>query len=134
MGADDDRRLRGDSNIDRPRSSLGNRTPGEFEPPRVCRRRFGLSYAAKGRCVQHGVIAFLGFCRRHVPDRLQQSPVVEPVYPFKCGELDRFEVLPWSPALDDFGFVEAVDRFSEGIVVAVSTYAPTLIKWAMASK
>lgn len=34
-------------NRTRPHSSLGGRTPDQaYEPPRVCRRRFGLSHAA----------------------------------------------------------------------------------------
>ena len=46
--------------------------------------------------------------------------IKQPVHPFQCGELDSFEVLPWSSAMDDFGFVETVDRFGESIVVAVA--------------
>ncbi len=42
--------------------------------------------------------------------------MVEPVHPFECGELHGFEVAPWSPAMDDLGFVKAVDRFGERVV------------------
>lgn len=46
--------------------------------------------------------------------------MVEPVYPFQGSELDRFEAPPWSTPMDDFSLVETVDRFGEGVVVAVA--------------
>src|SRR3954470_7043978 len=48
---------------------------------------------------------------------------VEPVDPFEGGELDRFEAAPGAAPMDHLGFVEAVDGFGEGIVVAVTDAA-----------
>ena len=63
----------------------------KVEPPRVCRRPFGLSHAAMAGSFQHGVVAFLGFGRRDVADGLQQPAIVEPVHPFQRRELDGLE-------------------------------------------
>ena len=35
-------------------------------------------------------------------------------------ELDGLERAPWSASMDDLGLVETVDRFGEGVVVAVA--------------
>jgi hypothetical protein len=45
--------------------------------------------------------------------------VVEPVDPFQRGKLDRFHGSPWSAPLDHLGFIEAVDRLGEGIVIRI---------------
>ena len=44
-----------------------------------------------GWCLQHSVVALLGFGRRDVADGLQGPAIVEPVDPFQSGELDGFE-------------------------------------------
>lgn len=71
-----------------------------------------------GWFVQHGVVAFFGLGWRNVVDRLQQPAVVEPV-----RELDALEGAPWPAAMDHLSFVEAVDRFRESVVVAVTNAA-----------
>jgi hypothetical protein len=38
-----------------------------------------------------GVISFLGFGWRDVADGLQQTTMIEPVYPFERGELNGLE-------------------------------------------
>jgi beta-lactamase superfamily II metal-dependent hydrolase len=70
--------------------------------------------------IDHGVVACLGFGRRDVADRLQQPAIVEPVDPGQCRELDGLEAPPRSAAVNDLCLVEAVDRFGESIVVAVT--------------
>jgi hypothetical protein len=70
--------------------------------------------------VQHGIISLFSFGWRYIPDRLQKSSAIEPVYPFQDNELDRFEAPPWSASMNDLGLVKAVDRFCEGVVVAVA--------------
>ena len=72
---------------------------------------------------QHGVVALLGFGRRYVADGLQEPSVVEPIDPFKGGELDSLEVSPWSAPVDHLGLVETVDGFGESIVVGISDTA-----------
>jgi hypothetical protein len=61
-----------------------------------------------GGFCQHGVVAFLGFSRRDVADRLQQPAIVEPVHPFERCELDGFHGPPRSPPMDNLGLVEAI--------------------------
>jgi hypothetical protein len=69
----------------------------------------------------HGVVALLGFSRRNVADGFEQPPVIEPVGPFECGELDGFEGAPGSTSMDDFRFIETVDRLGESVVVQSPT-------------
>ncbi len=49
--------------------------------------------------------------------------VVEPRYPFERGELDCFLDFPWSPAVNQFGLVQAVDGLGQGVVIAVALAA-----------
>jgi hypothetical protein len=53
------------------------------------------------------------------PQYLVEASVVEPVDPLGGGVLDLVEGLPWAAGLDQFGFVEAVDRLGQGVVVGV---------------
>lgn len=48
------------------------------------------------------------------------TSMVEPVDPFQSGKFNRFEAPPWPTPMDDLGLVEAVDRFGEDVVVAVT--------------
>ena len=65
-------------------------------------------------------IRLLRFGWRDVADGLQKPSVVEPADPFQGGEFNRFEATPWSALTNDRGLVETVDRFGEGVVVAVA--------------
>jgi len=49
--------------------------------------------------------------------------MIEPIAPFQGCEFHRLEIPPWSAPMNDLGHVEAVDRFSEGVVVAVTNAA-----------
>jgi hypothetical protein len=49
--------------------------------------------------------------------------IVEPVHLFEGCELDGLEVMPWAWSMDDFTFVETVDRFGEGVVVRIADAA-----------
>src|SRR5438045_2057761 len=69
-----------------------------------------------GLSLQHSVVAFLCVDWRDVSDGLEESSVVEPAYPFQRRKLNGVERSPGSPPMDDFGFVEAVDRLGERIV------------------
>src|SRR5437763_16878770 len=73
--------------------------------------------------LQHGVVVLLSFGWRDVANRLQQPAVVKPIDPFQRRKFDALEGAPWSAPMDDFGLVEAVDRFSASIVVAVADTA-----------
>ena len=68
-----------------------------------------------GDVVQHGVISFFCFGWRDTSDRLQESPVVEPVDPFERGIFDSFKRSPRTSPLDHFGLVKAIDCLGQGI-------------------
>lgn len=64
----------------------------EFEPSGVKRapclpEAFWFELHCDWLCLQHGVVAFLGFCWRNVADGLQEPVVIEPVDPFQGGVL-----------------------------------------------
>ncbi|EGL62095.1 integrase, catalytic region [Agrobacterium sp. ATCC 31749] len=44
-------------------------------------------------------------------------------------ELHSFEVAPWSPAMDHFGLVKAVDRFGESVVVGIANVADRRLEY-----
>ena len=59
---------------------------------------------------------------RDAPDRPEQSSVVPPVHPPAGGQLDVFHGAPrpLAGAVDDFGFVQAIDGLGQGVVIAVA--------------
>ena len=46
--------------------------------------------------------------------------MVEPVDVLEGGVLDLVEVAPWSLRADEFGLVQADDRFGEGVIVGIA--------------
>src|SRR3954447_6633482 len=85
--------------------------------------RFALVLRSDRGHLKLGIVGGLGLSGRDVPDRLEETAVVEPVDPFESGKLDGFEAAPGAAPMDHLGFVEAVDGFGEGIVVAVTDAA-----------
>ena len=69
------------------------------------------------------VVVCLSLGGRDVPDGFEQAMVFERRYPFECGELDCFSGFPWSPAVNQFGFVQTVDGLGQRVVVAVALAA-----------
>ena len=69
------------------------------------------------------IVAFLGFGRRDVAERLRQAAIVEPVDPGQRGELHGLEAAPGSPPMDHLCLVEAVDRFGESFVIGIADAA-----------
>jgi hypothetical protein len=67
-----------------------------------------------------GIVALLCHSWRHVADRLEQTAMAEPVDPFKGGELDRIQRAPWAAPADQLSLEQAMDGFSERVVVAVA--------------
>ena len=61
---------------------------GRNEPPRVCRRLFGLSHAVIGLCSNNGIALLLGFRRWDLADGFEQAAMVEPVDPFEGRMFD----------------------------------------------
>ena len=55
-----------------------------------------------------------------VGDLSMEPPVVEPVDVAEGGELDVVKSLPWTPGIDQFPLVEAVEALGHGIVVTVT--------------
>lgn len=110
--------------------SVGRRVvTARVEPPRVGFEPLGSSETSLRECGRIGrlslalIVQCFELCRRNLPDRPEQSPVVEPVDPLeRCGR-DLFEVARRSVRVDQFGLVEAVDRLRESVVVRVSDSA-----------
>ena len=69
------------------------------------------------------IIPVLSLGGRDITDRLKESLMIEPSHPFEGGEFKRFHRFPRGPAMDQLGFVKAVDGFSQRIVVAVALAA-----------
>ena len=69
------------------------------------------------------IIPVLSLGGRDITDRLKESLMIEPSHPFEGGEFKRFHHFPRGPAMDQLGFVKAVDGFSQRIVVAVALAA-----------
>tara|TARA_R110000796_G_scaffold213389_1_gene329517 strand:+ start:101 stop:484 length:384 start_codon:yes stop_codon:yes gene_type:complete len=63
---------------------------------------------------------------RDIYDGAKQVPVVEPIDPAEGGHFQVLHVAPRSLAVDQLSFVEAVNRFGEGVVVAVTDAADRL--------
>jgi hypothetical protein len=61
----------------------------------------------------------LCFCRRDVPDGLEQVAVIEPVDPFQGGIVNGFKTAPGASSMEDFRLEQAVDGLGQGVVVAV---------------
>ena len=63
------------------------------------------------------VMVVVGFhlCGWDVADLAVETTVVEPFDVGEGRELDVFGVAPWSLAFDQFGLVERVDGFGEGV-------------------
>ena len=74
------------------------------------------------------IIIFLGLSRWNITDGFEQTLMVEPRYPFQGGQFHRRLCLPGRTSVYQFGFVQAVDGFSQGIVVTVSPAAHTLLR------
>ena len=49
--------------------------------------------------------------------------MIEPVDPFQRGIFDSFEAAPWPTPVDHLGFVQAVDRLGQSVVIAVADAA-----------
>jgi hypothetical protein len=69
------------------------------------------------------IVACLEFSGRHVANRFEQSPVVEPIDPPEGGEFDGLEMTPGAFQLNHFRLEEPDDRFSERVVVGVAAAA-----------
>ena len=63
-------------------------------------------------------------------DGTEQTSVVEPIDPAEGGHFQILHVAPRALAVDQFGFVETVYRFSEGVVIRVTDTAD---RWLNAS-
>lgn len=73
--------------------------------------------------VQLFIVARLGLGGWDVADRLEETPVVEPVHPFEGGEFDRFGMAPRPASVDHLRFEQAIDGLRQSVVVAVSDTA-----------
>src|SRR5665213_2436958 len=62
----------------------------------------------------------LEFCRGDHAELAVEPAAIEPVDVLQGGVLNIVEAAPRAPVPDEFGLVEAVERLSESIVIAVS--------------
>ena len=69
------------------------------------------------------IVVCLSLGRWNIPNRLQQSDVVESVHPFKGGQFHGFLGFPGSTAVNQFGLVQPIDCLGQGVVVTVATTA-----------
>ena len=93
------------------------------EPRRVCRRRVDLS-ATRPRAYRPAWHS--SWLQPRLAGRgrwFEQAAVVKPVDPLQRGELDGLQAPPRSAAVDHLGLVKAVDRFGQGVVIAVADAA-----------
>lgn len=66
------------------------------------------------------VVGGLEFCWCQVVVGLEDAPVVEPVDVVQGGELDLFDLPPWSLSADEFGFEQPDDGLGERVVIGVA--------------
>ena len=69
------------------------------------------------------IVPLFCFCWRDVSDGLKQAAVVKPVDPFGRFPFDCSYGFPRTKPVDDFGFVKAVYRFGQGVIVSVTDAA-----------
>src|SRR3712207_2922483 len=69
------------------------------------------------------MVARLGLGGWDVADRLEETPVVEPVHPLEGGELDGFERLPGPEPSDHLGLEQANDALGQRVVVGITDAA-----------
>ena len=93
------------------------------DPPRVFRRLVCLSQAAIADSCSWPIIRHFKLRRRHVPDRLEQSAVTEPIDPFQGGIFNGIDVSPGTAVSDHLGLVQPVDGLDQGVVVRVTDTA-----------
>jgi hypothetical protein len=74
----------------------------------------------QGHLVQGGIVAGFGLGRRDIADGLEKAAMIEPVHPFEGGEFHGLGMTPRSPAVDHLSLEQAVDGFSEGIVIGIA--------------
>ena len=83
-----------------------------------------------GALVELRIVARFGLGGRNISNRFEQATIVEPVDPFESGEFDRLGTAPRTAPMDDFGFEQSIDGFSERIVITVTDAAD---RWLNAS-
>jgi hypothetical protein len=76
----------------------------------------------------------LEFRRWHVTDAAVRALVVPPMDPFLGGKLHLIHWTPGAALVNDFGFVRAVNGFSQCVVVAISTRSAELTAATSASR
>ena len=95
----------------------------EVNRPGIAGGRFVCVLRGERQGLKPCIVRGHGLSWRDVADWREQAAVVEPVDPFEGGEFDGLEGPPWAAAMDHRGFVEAVDRLGESVVVAVADAA-----------
>lgn len=67
-----------------------------------------------------GIVAGFGLGGRNIPDRFEQSAVVEPIDQFERGVFHGFEASPRAAPMDHLGLEQANHRLGERVIVGIS--------------
>ena len=70
-----------------------------------------------------GIVAIFSFGWWDVANWPEETTIVEPIDPFKSGELDGFQCAPGPAPADDLSLEEAIYSFGERVVIAVANAA-----------
>ena len=69
------------------------------------------------------VVVCLSFCGRDIADGFKEPVVVKPGHPFQRCQLDGFLGFPGRSPVDHLRLVQTINRFCQGVVVAVALAA-----------
>ena len=69
------------------------------------------------------MVVCLSLGRRDIADGFQQPLMIEPSHPFKGSQFHGQLGFPRGFAVNQFSFVQAIDRLGQRVVIAVTTAA-----------
>ena len=85
----------------------------------------GILFGLGSHCQLIGlcIVTHFGLCGRDVPDRLEETAVVESVDPFESCELHRLHGAPQPAPTDHLGLEQADDCLGEGVGIGIANAA-----------
>lgn len=82
-----------------------------------------LESGRRGLLLKKAILVGLELGRRHVAQRCHRALAVESGHSMQRGQFNRLLGLPGTSAVDQFSFVQTVDRLGQGVVVGVALTA-----------